>query len=174
MKKIILRIIVLLVGILNITSGLASGNSWHTSPDQWKEPRIFHSAFQNEFKDRLEIGRDVFSIIPTEQHWSPNKAYYYMILFPDTSKANCPWDTIVSIYNEKDYLVQIRIKDHSNSFPKIQWINEKLLYIEIWWGRVIGTYMIFDVEKEKTIYREMIQDGTIPYQQWNEKKKKKF
>lgn len=42
--------------------------------------------------------------------------------------------------------------------------------IIIWWGRVLGTYFIYDVEKEKIIIKEMVHDGVIPFQQFQKTK----
>ncbi len=50
----------------------------------------------------------------------------------------------------------------------MSWINEKLLCIRVWWGRICGTDLIFNVEQERFIYREMVWDGGIPYYQIQE------
>ena len=36
----------------------------------------------------------------------------------------------------------------------------------MWWGRVLGTYFIFDVKKEEFLIKEMINDGVLPHMQW--------
>ena len=51
---------------------------------------------------------------------------------------------------------------------KAHWVNEKVIYTEIWWGRVLGTYALIDVETESIIQAEMIQGGTIAYQHWQQ------
>lgn len=43
----------------------------------------------------------------------------------------------IYIYNEKDYLTLIQFQDlYFNFKPKFTWINEKLLFMRIWWGRI--------------------------------------
>ena len=82
-------------------------------------------------------------------------------------------DTIYTdlwVYNERDYLIHIKLIEHSRQYiPQIKWINEKLIYVQLWWGRIVGAYFIFDVERESIIIKEMINDGQIPFQQWNER-----
>jgi len=40
-----------------------------------------------------------------------------------------------------------------------------------WWGRALGTAIIFDVVRENIIYREMIHDGTNAWQQGQDARK---
>ncbi len=51
--------------------------------------------------------------------------------------------------------------DHANGDVKLQWLNEKLLYGSVWWGRIVATDFIFDVERKTFIYREMADYGAI-------------
>ena len=65
---------------------------------------------------------------------------------------------------EKDYLIKI-------SFDKLhgikeKWINEKLLFIQPWWGRIAATDIIYDVENEKIVYVEDLTDGYIAFDQF--------
>jgi hypothetical protein len=38
---------------------------------------------------------------------------------------------------------------------QVHWLNEKLLYGSVWWGRVLATDFIFDVEGKAFLYKEM-------------------
>jgi len=62
--------------------------------------------------------------------------------------------------------VTIILKDSYPNFPpQARWISEKLIFIRVWWGRIVGSDLIFDVEKREFVYREMIHDGTHLYRQ---------
>jgi hypothetical protein len=37
---------------------------------------------------------------------------------------------------------------------KIRWLNEKLLWFRIWWGRVIASDMLLNVETGQPVYFE--------------------
>ena len=116
--------------------------------------------------DNIQQGRDIASVLESEHHLSPNDAYFYMVQFSDTMQPS-PWQFLVSIDNERDGFFQILFKN-VHSYTDIKWINEKLLFIRVWWGRVLGTDLIVDVEKETIIYKEMVNGGNIPFQQWQQ------
>ncbi len=73
-------------------------------------------------------------------------------------------DTPILIFNERAYLIRIAptTNDPDYVLKRVEWVNEKLVYIEIWWGRVLGSCFIFDAEKELMVYREMVNDGSLP------------
>ncbi len=51
-----------------------------------------------------------------------------------------------------------------------RWINEKLLFIRVYWGRIVGSDYIFDVELGSFVHKEMVYDGTLLFQQTNQSK----
>ena len=158
-----------LIVILLACGPVVGGQLWHTPPDRWEEPRAFHSPFRPAYAERLVVGRDLAAVTGSEHHKSPNKAYFYMIEGSSTENPG-PWNAIVSIHNERKGLLQVVIKDHSQYPVDVRWVNEKLLFIRVWWGRVLGTDLILDVEKESEVFREMVHDGVIPFQQWKQGK----
>ena len=143
--------------------------SWHTGPDKWTEPRTFHSEFEDEFKQRIIISHGPLDMGLTDKAFSKNKAYWYRFVSPDCTKSGI-WEHVIQIYNERDYLINIEVINPRCGHVRPKWINQKLLYVEIWWGRVLGSYLIFDVESEKVITKEMIHDGGNVFQQHQESK----
>lgn len=181
----------LLVLILS-TALLAGDDAWHTTPDQWRQPRLYHSPFRPEFADRITLGRDIAPPevgepevgepevggseprAPQDQGSaaqlpgaSPNRAYWYAVEKPVSTQGESSM-TIISIFNERPGHLQIILKDDRRYGPDVKWINEKLLFVRAWWGRVLGTDLIVDVERETIIYRETVHDGLIPFQQWKQ------
>jgi len=51
--------------------------------------------------------------------------------------------------------------DHGNGGVSIQWLNEKLPYGSVGWGRIVSTDFVFDVERKGFIYREMANYGEL-------------
>ena len=150
---------------------------WHTSADLWNEPRAFQTPFQDHYEKYLTVSHQKKFSIPENKVLSPNKAYWFYRSTPPediTSKKFTPGNPII-IFNERDYVIQIApTKDHPGYIvEKINWINEQLLYFEIWWGRVLGTCYIYDVENESFIYKEMINDGGIPFMQYEHLRNKR-
>jgi len=143
---------------------IASGADWHTSPDKWKKPRLFHCPFEPEFAGRITVDHCGISARLPERQFAPNQAYWFARIDPDRTKAG-PWNTEVLVHTERDYLVRIGLRD-IHDCRDIAWVNEKLLRIRVWWGRVCATDLIVDVERESILYREMVWDGVIPFQQY--------
>ncbi len=141
---------------------------FHTPPDKWKEPRIYHTEFDRAYTDRIVITKETAGRTDRDKVMSPNGAYWFSIVAPDTAKPG-PWSTDMFVFNEREGLIRIRLKDHSTYDVSARWINEKLIYIQFWLGRVLGICFIYDAETEKIIYKEMVNDGAIPFRQWNEK-----
>jgi len=133
-------------------------------PSCWKEPRLFHQPFDNAIADRISITKSEFPAAFLTPVHSPNKAYYFMTVRPDFTREG-PWSTAVYIYVEKDQLTRIDLLDHSSLAPGIEWLNEKLLSIRVWWGRIMGTDLIIDVETGTIVSKEMVVDGRILYEQ---------
>jgi hypothetical protein len=138
-------------------------DGFHTTPDKWKEARTYHGPFYQRYEARLELGHSDLGSATGERTMSPNRAYWFVLAERDRMRSG---DANLYIYNERDSLVRLLIKDYRS--VEANWINEKLLYIEIWWGRVLGTYLILDVEQEKIVTREMVHDGGIAFMQWQQ------
>jgi hypothetical protein len=157
--------------VLLCAAGTSFGQTWegHTSPDKWAKPRVFHTPFDPKYETRITKSSIDFQDM-AGKILSPNEAYWFSTEPPDTTKE-CPWSTSVFLYNERPYLIRIEFKNHASYGVKAKWINEKLVYFDVWWGRVLGSSLVYDVEKEDFIIKEMQNDGVIPFQQWEQIKK---
>jgi len=135
----------------------------YTPPAKWKR-FAYHPPFGERYEGKVKLG---FSILPGDlkgQVFSSNDVYWYIPIFPDTTKAG-PWSTIIQIYNGRDYVIQLHFVDHRYR-SKIWWIHDKLVYMEVWWGRMMGSQFIFDVDRELFIYKGMVQSDIGAVQQW--------
>ena len=47
-------------------------------------------------------------------------------------------------------------------------MNEKLIFVRPWWGRMAATDLLFDVEREEVISAESVTDGSLAYRQYRE------
>jgi len=154
--------------------------TWHTEPDKWTEPRAFETPFEDRFADQLTLEhvnlRDEFNL----KVRSPNEAYWFGVNIdwpepPEVSNNGSEFlvssrDVMIYVYTERPHMIRITVFDHYPNFSvDARWITEKLLYLRVWWGRVLGSSYIIDMENESIIYKEMVQDGLIPFQQWHER-----
>jgi len=166
-----------LLAILTLLTFQASAGSlpqqeWHTRPDRWREPRNFQTPFDPRYERSLSMTHQpIESDRPPTKVFSPNKAYWFAFDGP-LPAALAPKRSIL-IFNERPYLIRLAATkdDPDYVIKRIEWVNEKLVYIEVWWGAVLGSCFIFDVEKELMVYREMVNDGSPAFQQWKAQRK---
>jgi len=58
-------------------------------------------------------------------------------------------------------VLQLTFQNHASGSVSIRWLNEKLLFGRVWWGRIYSTDFILDVEKEQFIYKQMAHYGEM-------------
>lgn len=141
--------------------------SFHTNPDNWESPRIFQRPLTSSsyhWDETISVKKiDKLEIIPKEKHLSPNSCYWYSSNFSKKGTFQ------ITVYNEHNYIV-IDSGGGNRRMEKIEWVNEKLLYIRDWLGRVLAIDIIYDVENEKILYIEETNDGSLAFQQWQQGK----
>ena len=71
----------------------------------------------------------------------------------------------MTIFAEKNYLIRIEFSELFG-LSDVKWINEKLLFMRPWWGRIAATDLIYDVEAERMIYAEGVTDAYLAFQQY--------
>jgi len=98
---------------------------------------------------------------PPAGAYSPNGGYYFAL------EGDGRPDAKVTIYAEKEHLVVITLAN-LHGLSEVKWVNEKLLFLRPWWGRIVGTDILFDVEREQVIYAETLTDGSLAYRQYRE------
>jgi hypothetical protein len=77
---------------------------------------------------------------------------------PDTSRAG-PWDTRLYIFDSAgtNRCVRVELLDHASYDVRHSWLNEKMLFVEVSWGRIAWTDFVLDTE---TLHFAYIEDGT--------------
>ncbi|UCD75699.1 MAG: hypothetical protein JSV91_02055 [Phycisphaerales bacterium] len=161
--KLMPILLIVLVGVAGPPRAQQAG--WHTPPDRWDGPRVYHRPLDPDYAARFALGRLETIDQPEKRELSPNGAYWYGVMEDDRTQPG-PWHAKVVVYNERDYHLDLTVHDYRHI--KARWVNEKLLYVELWWGRILGTCLVVDVESEKIIHAEMVHDGHIAYRQWQE------
>ncbi len=173
MRRNLFAIGICAVGIFPCTASrsqsAAPGNAFHTSPDKWPAPRIYHTGNNQYLEERMELSRIPYAgALPEGVVRSSNQGYGFVTrdLAPgEESEAAL----IIEVFNERPYLTRMVLSEPYRNFaPEVRWINQKLLYVEVWWGRLDGSYYIFDVEKEEVVIAETFHDGKIAFKQWRE------
>ncbi len=130
----------------------------------WREPRNFHTPFDPAFHNRVLIVKTKPAAQTNAATLSSNKAYRFTLSTSDSQSTEIALSAGDSGY-------RITIKEPYPNFPvEARWVNEKLLFFRAYWGRVIGSDYIFDVEHGQIIHQEMVHDGTLLFHQTTESK----
>ncbi len=76
---------------------------------------------------------------------------------PDTMRAG-PWDTRLYIFDSADTnrCVRVELLDQAGYEIRHAWLNEKMLFIGVPWGRMAWTDSVLDTETLRFVY---IEDG---------------
>lgn len=153
--------------LLMIMPAVSFAKTFHTPPEEWEEPRVYHTEINEEedFEERLEITHihtQNINIDKEEKFFSPNQVYWYFVEEHENKilcrTKFCPIN--IYVFNERDYLINIKVKEaYKSSAVAINWVNEKLLYVEFWWNNKDGVYFLFDIEKEAIIAKEAVHSG---------------
>ncbi len=90
-----------------------------------------------------------------EKRFSPHQTRWVTSNRPDTMRPG-PWTTVLFVEGNKanpGYL-KLEFRNHASYGVDAKWLNEKLLFLQVWWGRVGSTDLILDVETSQVLYCE--------------------
>jgi len=155
------RLVTLVLVLVLSPPGAVADSRWlGAPPDCWAEPRLFHGAGD------ASLWQTNVRIVPRagsrlgDGELSPNKGYRFAVAESHTT-------VVVTVDAERDGLTEIRFTNVYGLSDR-RWINEKLVFLRVWWGRIAGTDFIYDAEKRRMVYAETVHDGTIAWQQFRE------
>ena len=80
---------------------------------------------------------------------------YSYLSKPDFTQPG-PYNTDIAVSGTTAHPVNLTLefKDHANNDVTPIWLNEKLLFIRVWWGRIVSTDMVLDIETGKFLYAQ--------------------
>jgi hypothetical protein len=90
-----------------------------------------------------------------QRQFSPQHDMWLVETKPDYTKPG-PWTTTIVVGTSGNGRPsKLTVVDHASGGVHIQWLNEKLLFVQVWWGRIVSTDLILDAEKRSFTYKEM-------------------
>lgn len=120
-------------------------------------------------KDHIIIRKTTDKSVPppstdeeTEKRSPQGTSRFVFLDQPDFMK-NGPWSTKARIVGSKAHPINLTIefRDHANQAVHVDWLNEKLLFLRVWWGRLVSTDLILNVETGEPFYVEEANYHTI-------------
>ena len=155
----------LLTALVLLALPAAAQQEFHTPPACWTAPRITHGPWSEQPGERAAVLRE--RVAPAEgAQWlaSPNGAYRLRKVDPDFS-APPPWNTRIVVEVERPEAVVVELRNHGNATAYAVWVNEKLVLVRVWWGRVLGADLLVDVERGEIVWRDTVRGGDAPFEQ---------
>jgi hypothetical protein len=145
-----------------LLAALASPDAHHRATVQellkCGSARVHYAPFDNSYSSRIQVNSPTSSatqLSTSEKVFSPQGTRWLTQALPDTTKPG-PWTTRVYVgEGESGPDVELKFVDEGSGGVSVRWLNEKLIFGEVWWGRIYATDFIFDLEQRKFVYREM-------------------
>jgi hypothetical protein len=72
---------------------------------------------------------------------------------PDFTKDG-PFSTTIAVGDRDGALWMLTFPQHGNEGIQSDWLNEKLLFLRVWLGRIVSLDMILDVDNGVLVYSE--------------------
>lgn len=115
---------------------------------------IYYLPFDETFSEQIILQEARTTAYEGEKLLSPNQLGFVQLLQP-TFSEKAPWSTTLFIQHTNGKTLHLDLLNHANIHPRTTWINDELLYIKVWWGRVLGTELILDLKNSTFIYKRM-------------------
>lgn len=140
---------------------------FQTSPYCWESPRVFHEPEPSSDRPHrpLQLKR-LDAPWPGGGVLSHNRAYAAQRHTVPVKDGGTDGEGIL-IYNERPYLLYLPLDDH-RALGEPTWINEKWVYVRVWWGRTLGTDIIIDVERERIVSWAQVHEGSLAWGQFKQ------
>ena len=100
--------------------------------------------------------RDKLSALPNEPK-QDGDVIWLKEIDPDTSRPG-PWKTQLYVLNNNDtnHCLRVELTDHVSAGVKHKWINDEILFVEVWWGHVAFSDFILNAWTGEILY---MRDG---------------
>ena len=57
------------------------------------------------------------------------------------------------------------MSDHASYGVEHSWLNEKALFVRVWWGRIVSTDFVLDTDRVSFVYVEGVNYFRLVYSQ---------
>lgn len=150
----------LLLAGLGLPAPLSAAERYHSSPACWPSPRYTQHPPTADLVERVSLRTDDGAVQLMEGERSPNGGYRYQL-----QQVGEDWQLLVDVEGGRSLRLQLRAPQHR---PSARWVNEKLVFLRVPWGRQLGSDLIVDVEAGRLLYHEALEDGSLAFEQYRQ------
>jgi hypothetical protein len=104
--------------------------------------KVEYGVFDGQYSGRISLRSVPLSDMSGqsgEKTYSEQHTMWQIPVEPDYMKAG-PWSTTIYIGSDvANEVLRLSFLYHANGGAKIRWLNEKLVFGRVWWGRVYST-----------------------------------
>jgi len=151
------------LGLVFVTATLTAdaGQDFHTNPYCWDEARIVAASGPDDYEILLSR---IDSELPEPSTLSPNKAYAFHLADGIWNETEQSWHREILVDIERPYLLKL-VFPGVRDMHDVRWINERLLFVRAWRGRIAGSDFIINIESEIVAHQERFYWGQAAFQQ---------
>lgn len=121
---------------------------------------IYEKYVPSESEIRMTTIRDESRPADDQLEKSPQGTKWFAESKPDFTK-NGPWTTAVLVGDQSGTLMKLVFPNHGSGGVAARWINDQLLFLSVWPGRIVSIDLILNVETAKFIYSEKANYGLL-------------
>lgn len=154
------------LALLLACAASAAGPDFHTSPACWDAPRVVHAGPPAaEFANRLHLIDVPGGATPAgDQLPAPEGAARLWLRNPDTTQPG-PWGAALIVDAPGAPRRSLLIENVGGPIAP-RWLNERLIFLRIVWGRALFSDLILDAHSGTLRYHEQAHDGRNAFEQY--------
>ena len=125
--------------------------------------KVQYSPVEDKYLEKIKVQAVTELQVPedAEKQFSPQHTIWLYLDPPDYQK-NGPWNTTALIRStDGRTLRKLTFTDHGTGGVKLEWLNERLLFGRVWWGRILSTDFILDVQNREFLYQQNAYYGDL-------------
>jgi hypothetical protein len=125
--------------------------------------KVQYSPVEDKYMDKINLQAVTELQVPegVEKQFSPQRTFWLYAAQPNYQKDG-PWSTTVLIKSaDGKTMRKLIFLDHGTGGVNLQWLNERLLFARVWWGRILSTDLILDVQNREFLYQQNAYYGQL-------------
>jgi len=148
-----------LAALLALAAAPPTPTPFPVNPPACEDRLVAYAPLGEHARARISIERPPSGLRPPlgsgARQESPQGTHWLVALGPDFSREG-PWATTLTIGGNPSggEMLRVTFSDHGSGGVRPTWLNEKLLFVRVWWGRIASSDLVLDVERAALLYAE--------------------